>query len=237
MPRMRRADRLFQIIQLLRGRRRAVTARWLAEQLEVSERTVYRDVRDLMSSGTPIEGEAGVGYQLRRDYDLPPLMFDAEEIEALVFGARIVRRHGDERLAKAADQVISKVQAVLPKRLRPLVRQTKLFALRFGDEDEADSETLSAVRRAAAQQKKLRLDYEKPDGETSTRVVRPLGLFFWGRTWTLTAWCELRTDFRTFRVDRMQKAVLLDESFTEEEGKTLKDYLSRFGGESLLEDV
>jgi predicted DNA-binding transcriptional regulator YafY len=233
---MRRADRLFQIIQLLRGRRRAVTARWLAEQLEVSERTVYRDVRDLISSGTPIEGEAGVGYQLRRDYDLPPLMFDAEEIEALVFGARIVRRHGDERLARAADQVISKVQAVLPKRLRPLLRETKLFALRFGDEDRADSATLSVVRRAAAQQKKLRIEYEKEDGESSARVVRPLGLFFWGRTWTLTAWCELRTDFRTFRVDRMKKAEMLDDTFVDEDRKTLRDYLSRFGGEALLDE-
>ncbi len=213
-----------------------MTARFLAEQLEVSERTVYRDVRDLVSSGTPIEGEAGVGYQLRRDYDLPPLMFDAEEIEALVFGARIVRRHGDERLAKAADQVLSKVQAVLPKRLRPLLRESKLFALRFGDDDKADSETLSAVRRAAAGQNKLRIDYEKPDGDTSSRTVRPLGLFFWGRTWTLTAWCELREDFRTFRVDRMKKAEALSDTFTDEDGKTLRDYLSRFGGEGLLDE-
>jgi len=233
---MRRADRLFQIIQLLRGRRRAVTARWLAEQLEVSERTVYRDVRDLMSTGTPIEGEAGVGYQLRRDYDLPPLMFDAEEIEALVFGARIVRRHGDARLAKAADQVISKVQAVLPKRLRPLLRESKLFAIRFDDDQKEISDTLTTVRGAAAKSQKLRLDYEKEDGESSSRLVRPLGLFFWGRRWTLTAWCELRTDFRTFRLDRMKGVEVLEETFVDEDGKTLRNYLERFGGEGLLDE-
>jgi predicted DNA-binding transcriptional regulator YafY len=233
---MRRADRLFQIIQLLRGRRRAVTARWLGEQLEVSERTVYRDVRDLISNGTPIEGEAGVGYQLRRDYDLPPLMFDAEEIEALVFGARIVRRSGDARLAKAAEQVISKVEAVLPKRLRPLLRESKLFALRFGEDPETLSDNLTAVRRAAATQSKLSLGYEKEDGTTSSRVVRPLGLFFWGRQWTLTAWCELRTDFRTFRLDRIKTLVVMNETFAEEPGKTLRDYLRRVGGESLLDE-
>jgi predicted DNA-binding transcriptional regulator YafY len=236
MPRMRRADRLFQIIQLLRRKRRAITARWLAEQLEVSERTIYRDVRDLVSTGTPIEGEAGVGYQLRRDYDLPPLMFDAEEIQALVLGARIVRGHADDRLARAADQVLSKVETVLPKRLRPLLKESKLFAIRFGDDRKEISETLAAVRTAATTKNKLRLGYEKEDGEASSRIVRPLGIFFWGRRWTLTAWCELRVDFRTFRLDRMKDFDVLEETFLDEEGKTLRDYLKRVGGEGLLDE-
>ena len=170
---MRRADRLFRIIQLLRGRGRARTARWLAEQLEVSERTVYRDVRDLIASGTPIEGEAGVGYTLRH-YDLPPLMFDAEEIEALALGAR----------------------------------------------------------------HKLRLRYRKEDGAESDRIVRPLGAFFWGWNWTLTAWCELRSDFRNFRLDRIVTVDPTHEQFDDESGRSLRDYLRTIGphGEDLLRD-
>ncbi|HEY7819739.1 MAG TPA: HTH domain-containing protein, partial [Vicinamibacteria bacterium] len=115
---MRRADRLFQIIQWLRGRRRAVTAAWLAEQLQVSERTVYRDIRDLMASGTPIEGEAGVGYRLSRDYELPPLMFDPAELEALVLGARLAAAIGDESLVRPARSALSKIEAALPAQVR-----------------------------------------------------------------------------------------------------------------------
>jgi biotin operon repressor len=126
---MRRADRLFRIIQLLRGRGRARTARWLAEQLEVSERTVYRDVRDLIVSGTPIEGAAGVGYTLRH-YDLPPLMFEAEELEALALGARAVQAFGDESLARSAESALSKIEAVLPQRLRGQLSRAALFAPR-----------------------------------------------------------------------------------------------------------
>ena len=117
---MRRADRLFQIVQLLRRRRTVTTAKQMAGKLEVSERTVYRDIRDLVLSGTPIDGEAGVGYRLRPDYDLPPLMFDREEIQALVLGARIVRQFGDPALARASDSILNKVAAVLPRDLEPL---------------------------------------------------------------------------------------------------------------------
>ncbi|MBW2460365.1 MAG: YafY family transcriptional regulator [Deltaproteobacteria bacterium] len=231
---MRRADRLFQIIQLLRRRRRAVTARWLAEQLEVSERTIYRDVRDLMTSGTPIEGEAGVGYQLRRGYDLPPLMFDADEIQALVLGARIVRGIADHRLAKAAAQALSKIENVLPKRLKPVLEESTLFAVRTKEAEEL-SETLETVRGALMTKNKLRLAYRREDGEASSRTVRPLGAFFWGRRWTLTAWCELRRDFRSFRLDRMESVDALGDTFSDEEGKSLRDYLVTVGGESLLD--
>lgn len=117
---MRRADRLFQIIQLLRGRTRTMTAARLAERLEVSERTIYRDIRDLMASGTPIEGEAGVGYTLRRDYDLPPLMFEVDELEAIVVGARLLHAFGDQAMARAAASAISKVEAVIPARVREI---------------------------------------------------------------------------------------------------------------------
>ncbi len=233
---MRRADRLFQIIQLLRGRGRARTAKWLAEQLEVSERTVYRDVRDLMVAGTPIEGEAGVGYRLR-NYDLPPLMFDADELEALVFGARAVQSFGDEALARAAAAALSKIEAVLPERLRPRFASAAIYAPR-ADADRIGSERLFAVRAALGAQHKLSVRYRRADGDESDRVIRPLGAFFWGRSWTLTAWCEMRSDFRNFRLDRILALASTEEPFTQEPGQTLRDFLRTIGpaAERLLGD-
>jgi predicted DNA-binding transcriptional regulator YafY len=233
---MRRADRLFQIIQLLRGRGRAKTARWLAEQLEVSERTVYRDVRDLIASGTPIEGAAGVGYTLRH-YDLPPLMFEADELEALALGARSVQAFGDESLARAAASALSKIEAVLPARLRPVIGRTALFTPR-ANAAYSGSERLLAIRTALGARRKLAIHYVRGDGEASSRVIRPLGAFFWGRTWTLTAWCELRHDFRSFRLDRIQRIEATHESFEDEPGQTLRDYLRTIGpsAESMLGD-
>ncbi|MEM7139249.1 MAG: YafY family protein [Myxococcota bacterium] len=225
---MRRADRLFQIIQLLRGRRRAVTARWLAEQLEISERTVYRDVRDLIATGTPIEGEAGVGYSLRAGYDLPPLMFNEEEIEALVLGARVVASFGDEKLASAAESVVSKVEAVLPSRLRPKVSSANLYAPSTRA-SRATSEGLLAVRVALTERQKLRIGYVKVDGAETVRVIRPLGAFFWGRSWTVTAWCELRDDFRNFRLDRITTLEPTGESFPDEPERSLGEYLRSIG--------
>ncbi len=224
---MRRADRLFKIIQLMRGRRRAVTAAELAKALEVSERTVYRDVRDLVASGTPIQGEAGVGYSLHREYDLPPLMFDEDEIEALVLGARIVAANADEVLARAAMSVLSKVEAVLPKGLEDRVAKTALYAPRRRITPEV-SETLVLVRTATAEQRRLVLEYEDEGGQASSRTVRPLGAFFWGRTWTLAAWCELREAFRNFRLDRVA-SIELGEAYEPEEGQSLHDYLMQYG--------
>src|SRR5678815_3615141 len=124
---MRRADRLFQIVNVLRRRRTATTATHLAERLGISDRTVYRDIRDLVLAGTPIDGEAGVGYRLRPGYDLPPLMFDREEIQALVLGARIVRQFGDPALARASESILNKVASILPDDLAPLMDDTRLF--------------------------------------------------------------------------------------------------------------
>ena len=222
---MRRADRLFSIIQLLRGRRRAVTAKWLAEQLEVSERTIYRDIRDLVANGTPIEGEAGVGYSLRRGYDLPPLMFDEDEIEALVLGARVVAAFGDEKLARAARSIVSKVENVLPARLKPKLGASPLYVPRlFGS-----PEHLEVMRTAMQTHEKLEITYVKEDGSGSERVIRPLGAFFWGRRWTVTAWCELREDFRNFRLDRVQAVAPTGTHFTDEPGRSLDDYLASVG--------
>src|SRR6266849_9431406 len=224
---MRRADRLFQIVQLLRRRRTATTATQIAERVGVSERTVYRDVRDLVVAGTPIDGEAGVGYRIRPGYDLPPLMFDREEIQALVLGARIVRQVGDPSLARAAEAILNKVATVLPEELEPLLAETRLLApaTRSG---ARSADALAIVREALVERRRMRLRYQNERGDKTERTVRPLGVFFWGKTWTLAAWCELRSDFRNFRLDRVGEATLRDR-FEEEPGRTLRDMLAQYG--------
>jgi predicted DNA-binding transcriptional regulator YafY len=224
---MRRGDRLFQIVQLLRRRRTVVTAAQIAGKLEVSERTVYRDIRDLIQAGTPIDGEAGVGYRLRPGYDLPPLMFDREEIQALVLGARIVAQFGDPALARASESILSKVAGVLPKDLEPLLADTRLFVpnTRSGQRSAAG---LAVAREALVAQRRIHLTYANEKGEETERDVRPLGVFFWGKTWTLAAWCELRNGFRSFRLDRVGSATLRDR-FEDEPGRTLRDMLAQIG--------
>lgn len=221
---MRRADRLFQIVQILR-RRRLTTARHLAETLAVSERTVYRDIRDLAASGVPVEGEAGVGYRLR-GFDLPPLMFSREEIEALVLGARIVESWADPGLARAAAEALAKVEAVLPRDRSHLVRDTHLFA----PDDHARAEItvdLAALRAAVRESRRVRFCYTDGAGSDSERTVRALGLSFYGPVWLLAGWCELRHDFRTFRLDRMRDLEVLAGTFPREPGRTLQDFLDR----------
>jgi predicted DNA-binding transcriptional regulator YafY len=222
---MRRADRLFQIIQLLR-RKRVLTAALLAEELEVSERTVYRDIRDLVSSGVPIEGEAGVGYMLRRGFDLPPLMFSETEIEAMVLGARVVTSWGDAGLAKAAGEALARVEAALPDRLKIRLNQTPLYAPGFHVPNPMMA-WLGELRAAIEGRRRVHLLYTAIDSPQTDRVVRPLGLFFWGATWSLTAWCELRADFRSFRLDRINELRVLDDRFQDEPGRTLDDYFRR----------
>jgi len=219
---MRRADRLFQIVQLLR-RRRLTTAKQLAEELEISERTVYRDVRDLITSGVPIEGEAGVGYRMGRDFELPPLMFNLDEVEALVLGMRMVQKWGDKDLGRSAKGVIKKLESVLPESERHKLESTALFALSFGVTDEAKKH-LRSCRRAINEQRKIVVEYKDPKGDETKRTLQPLGLFFWGQTWTLGAWCELRGGFRNFRLDRIQKLRLSRENFALESPVTLEDY-------------
>ena len=223
---MRRADRLFQLVQILRARRTA-TARTLAEELGVSERTVYRDVRDLGLSGVPIVGEAGVGYALKKGFELPPLMFDRTEIEALVLGARMVDGWADPALARAARSVLEKVEAVVPKDLQarlfdqpyiiPPLRVAAVQKRAFGE-----------LREAIEAQRKVRIAYEKKDGTASERTLWPLGLVFWGGAWTLTAWCELRDDFRNFRIDRIGTLDVLDDAFETDERINLEAYLARY---------
>lgn len=210
---MRRADRLFQIIQYLQGRK-LVTAKQLAERLEVSERTVYRDVQDLMLSGVPIEGEAGVGYMLRAGFHLPPLMFSPEEMEALITGARLVKSWAGDKLAMAADQAIAKIEHILPPKLKQEIGDTRLFAPGFHSYSRHTVQ-MDALRTAINKRQVLRIEYLKEDGQASAREVWPLGLFFWGAVWTLAAWCEMRNDYRNFRIDRIQNLREVDRKFEE----------------------
>ncbi len=221
---MRRADRLFQIIQFLRSRR-VTTAGWLAEKLEVSERTIYRDIQDLIVTGVPVEGEAGIGYVLRRGFDLPPLMFTAEEITALTLGARIVGSWADPELAKAAESVLSKVETVLPKSLQGRQDQTRLFAP-FTQISTDVAKVMFKIRIAIDELHKLSFDYTTAEDIQSSRIIWPLGLFFWGSVWTLGAWCEMRSAFRNFRLDRIQNLTVSDEHYPPKKGQTLEDMIA-----------
>lgn len=225
---MRRADRLFRLLLELR-RGRVVTARQLAERLEVSERTVYRDVADLSSSGVPIQGEAGVGYRLS-GFDLPPLMFDREEIEALVLGARVVEGWGDARLAAAARAAVAKIEAALPPSHGRLIEETRLYVPIHG-ERPVEHLPLSELRQAIHQRRCTFLVYRDEKGQLSERNIRPLALAFYPPTWLVLGWCELRQDFRSFRLDRCLQVELLAEIFALEPGKTLDDYLACLANE------
>ncbi len=221
---MRRADRLFQIVLLL-GRGRVLTAHTIAERLEVSDRTIYRDVQDLQLSGVPIEGEAGVGYVLRSGYQVPPMMFDEEELQALVFGADVAKSYGDANMAQAADRILAKIDAVLPQRLRPQLESHRVVVPDFRISEEV-TETLGEARSAINNQLRLFLDYRNAEEESSERIIWPLTVAYWGRTWTLGAWCELRQDFRNFRLDRINSLKTLSSTFPDEPGKRLEDYFA-----------
>jgi predicted DNA-binding transcriptional regulator YafY len=220
---MRRADRLFQIVQHLRGRR-LITGAQLAERLQVSLRTVYRDIQDLSLSGVPVDGEAGVGYRLRASFDLPPLMFTYDEVEALVIGMRMVESWGGPKLAAAARSALGKVEAALPKERRDGIIQSRLYAPGFHLRQDFGL-LLEEIRQAIHDRWKVDLQYTDTGGKESSRRVRPLGLFYWGSTWTLTAWCETREDFRSFRVDRVGRMTVTRESFAAEAGRELEDFL------------
>ncbi len=221
---MRRADRLFQIVQMLRGRR-LVTARQLAEALEVSERTIYRDIADLQGSGVPVEGAAGYGYVMAEGFDLPPLMFTRDEVVALVAGARLIRAWGGAGMARAAEEALVKIDAVLPPDARARAGAVAVHAIPAGPIDDATRDRLDRIERAAEDRLRLTLDYADAAGAVTARTVRPLGIWFWGKVWTLIAWCELREDFRMFRVDRMTG---LSEAggFRDERGKRLADFFA-----------
>jgi predicted DNA-binding transcriptional regulator YafY len=219
---MRRADRLFQIVQFLRGGR-LVTAAMLGEKLEVSERTIYRDIADLQGSGVPVDGAAGVGYIMRQGFDLPPLMFTRQEVTALVAGAKLVKAWGGIAMARAAEEALIKIAAVLPDVARGQLNQIQIHAPSYGLKDTTRA-NIDLAQNAVEARSVLGFAYADKNNSETQRTIRPLGLWFWGGQWTVVGWCLTRQAFRMFRLDRMSDLTKTGETFKPETGKTLKDF-------------
>lgn len=211
---MRRADRLFQILQVLRRARRPVTADQLAAELETSKRTIYRDITDLMGQRVPIRGEAGIGYVLDAGFDMPPLMLTPDEIEAAVLGAQWVTRRGDPALAKAAEDLIAKIAASVPERLRPYVLEPVSGAPPAWN-TVPDALDMPMLRTQIRSGRKLAIGYRDEQGRESQRNVWPIAVGYLDTVRLLIAWCELRNDFRHFRTDRIATIAFLDERYPE----------------------
>ncbi|QYG05499.1 MULTISPECIES: YafY family protein [unclassified Janthinobacterium] len=202
---MSRSGRLFLLMDAMRARRVPVTAAQLAQQLGVSERTIYRDIQTLAELGAPLQGEAGIGYVLRRGAFLPPLMFGPDELEALVLGARWVRRQGDAGLAQAAGNALAKIAAASPRDLRDSMAETSLW-VPLGvpaDGTQPADRYVQPVREAIRYEQKLTLAYQDEHGSATSRTVWPFALAFFEGKRLLAAWCELRGDYRHFRIDRI----------------------------------
>jgi len=220
---MRRTDRLFDIIQILRDGK-LHRAQDIADRLEVSVRTIYRDMDTLVASGVPVEGERGVGYMITEAITLPPLSLTVAELEALNLGMAIVGEAADPDLKAAAESLAEKIDAVLPTQVVAEADAWKFAVYPFADAARGFSH-MATLRAAIRARQKLRLVYTSKDGAATTRVVRPLHMEYWGRIWTLTAWCELRAAHRVFRVDLIETSEALPELFVDEPGKTLADYV------------
>src|ERR1700727_2802845 len=213
-PPMRRADRLFQIIQVLRRTRKPMTADAIAAELETSKRTIYRDITTLMEQRVPIRGEAGVGYILEKGFDLPPLMLTPDEIEAAVLGAQWVASHADEALSRAAADLIAKIAETVPERLRPFVLEPTSHA-RPSWRKEPDRIDMVRTRTQIHEGRKISLRYRDEHGRDSERTIWPIAIGYLEAVRLLAAWCELRRDFRSFRTDRVIDAVYLEEKYPE----------------------
>jgi len=209
-----RSNRLFEVIQLLRSASKPLTADHLAERLEVTKRTIYRDIAALQSMRIPIEGEAGIGYMMRRGFDLPPLMFDADEVEAIVVGLALLQRTGDRGLNLAAESVSAKIADVLPVDAGRTLRARALTVSAWGT--AATGLDMKAVRRAIREERKLKLGYVDVATRSTLRTVKPIAVVYYVEVTELAAWCELRDDFRHFRVDRIASCTPLAARFTGE---------------------
>lgn len=225
---MSRADRLLRLVQLLRRHRAPVSAATLAEELEVSVRSVYRDVQTLREQGAAIEGEAGVGYLLQPGFLLPPLMFSDEELEAITLGLRLSTEHGDEALGRAAAEVVAKLRAVLPKDLRVMLDGTGLLA-GPARERPAEQVDLAEIRRALRREQKAEIDYVDQRNAGSTRVIWPIALGFFERARVVVGWCEQRKDFRSFRTDRIRRWATLPSSLPRARSALLREWREREG--------
>ena len=223
---MRRANRLFELIQILRRSRSSVTANQLAERLEVTPRTIYRDVASLMAMRVPIEGAAGVGYIMRPGYDLPPLMFDREEIEAIVVGLNLLHRTGDKGLQVAAQRVTAKVAEVLPDPIDSDLDDGRFVVSRFGAA-APQGVAMSLLRGAIRNDVCLRLTYRDEAGRETERTVLPLAVIYYTEATVLAAWCELRQDFRHFRADRIVACDDIGDSFRDRARDLRQNWRSR----------
>jgi len=228
---MSRSARLIQLMQLLRTAAPPVTADTLATELGISVRSVYRDIDTLRASGAVIDGEAGFGYTLEEDPALPPMLFSGDELEALVLGLREVMEVGDPILAGAAGNALSKIKACLPERMRLQFDHAVLHARRFHDRP-AIAIDVAALRGAARDELVVDMDYVDMNGQPTSRHILPLAIVFMDQTLMLLAWCRLRADFRSFRVDRIQRLTVSDESFRPRRVPLLRDCLKRLDDES-----
>jgi predicted DNA-binding transcriptional regulator YafY len=222
---MRRADRLFDILQTLRVAKGPMTAATIAERLEVTVRTVYRDIATLQARRIPIEGAAGIGYVLRRGFDLPPLMFTADEIDAITVGVRMLRRVRDPGLQAAAENVLAKVATVLPDALRCGVTEAPFFVSE-GNADTPQGIDLAELRRAIHETRKLWLAYADVEGRRTERTVWPIAMAYYVDVTLLGAWCELRSDFRHFRVERILASRILDDQFQKQGGQLMERWFA-----------
>ncbi len=224
----RRADRLFRLVDQLRGRRLAVTAAHLAAELEVSVRTIYRDIQDLVASGVPVTGEAGVGYMLDPNFELPPVMFTRDEVLALLVGGRMVQAFTDDGLASAARSAEAKVRAILDDAAKAMADRQP-YRVPVMERDDGLRAAHGQVRKAIEVRAKLRLAYEDGTGQVTDRIVWPLGIIGWTGRWTILAWCELRDDYRNFRLDRIQAMATLQEPYPARADRSLAHYMAQFG--------
>jgi predicted DNA-binding transcriptional regulator YafY len=212
MP-LRRADRLFDILRILRSAKQPVTAASIADELEVTARTVYRDIATLQARRIPIEGAAGIGYVLRRGFELPPLMFTEDEAEAIAVGVRLLARTGDPGLQKAAESVLSKVTLVVPDPLREYLSTAPVYVSKSGAPVPAQRDLPTTIRHAIRDNRKMRIGYRDEQGQETWRVIQPFAVAYYVEATLVCAWCELRGDIRHFRTDRVVSAEVLDEGF------------------------
>jgi predicted DNA-binding transcriptional regulator YafY len=222
---MRRAERLFDIIQILRTVSRPITAATLAEKLEVTVRTIYRDIAALQGSRVPIEGAPGLGYVLRRGFDLPPLMFTTEEIDAIAVGVRLLRRLRDRKLQEAAESVLGKLSAVVPQPLQSQLVAAPLY-VSDGSAPAVTGIDLSQLRSAIRETRKLAITYVDEEGRHTRRTIWPIAMAYYVDVTLVGAWCELRNDFRHFRVDRILASDVLDDRFSADSGRLTAEWLA-----------
>lgn len=220
---MRRADRLFDIIQALRGTSRPTTAAMLARQLEVTTRTIYRDVATLQARRIPIEGEPGVGYMLRRGFDLPPLMFTTEEVEAIAVGAHLVHRIRDPKLQEAAESVLRKLQHTVPQELRAQLASPR-FYVSEGSAVRPEGVELLRVREAIRACLKMRITYLDQQGRRTRRTICPIATVYYVDVTVIAAWCELRGGFRQLRADRIQRSKTLAATFASDSRRLIEEW-------------